>query len=157
MATPLNGYVRPACESDIPTLLTIFLTSFRLHPLFSYLHAPLQSNPALAVDTIFFWERRFKLFILDPAIELVVFIVPREAYEANKLNNYVANGHTDNEAEIGKSWEMLHWAEGEGVLLEDTKSEEVLVGFATWAVRKGNLGTDLQIPQKDNIETMQSK
>jgi hypothetical protein len=147
---PFN--IRPALESDIPTLLTIFLTSFRLHPLFTYLHFPLQANPSLASDTIFFWRRRLKLFILDPRVDLVVLVVPRNVVESQKVRE--VDEVTEVGEEIGKSWEMLRWAQTEGGLGDDKESEEVVVGFATWAVRKGLLDADPDVPTRSWIDAL---
>lgn len=137
---PPIGRLRQAQESDIPAIISIFLTSFRLHPLFSYLHSPLQENLSFAADTVFFWRRRLQLFILDPSIDLRVVVVPPEILHTEGLKE---RSHTDEDdetqREIRKSWEMLRWANGEGGLRGDNMStSDLVVGFATWTVRKGS-------------------
>jgi hypothetical protein len=55
-----------ATEADLPSKLSLFLTSFRRFSLFPVLYSPLSTKKDAAFDTIWVWRRRLLLDFLDP-------------------------------------------------------------------------------------------
>jgi hypothetical protein len=108
--------LRPAIESDVPAITSLFLTSFRQFPLFAYLLSPLNTNLDHAHDTIWYWRRRLIVGLLDPGTQIVV-------AEAEKGSLEVVEGR-------GEAWEQgmqtLEWVERNG-----------LSTTTIWRVRRG--------------------
>ncbi|CAF3444562.1 unnamed protein product [Fusarium graminearum] len=70
MSSPVR--IRRAEEADLDALTTLILTSFRQFQLFAYLYSSLQSSPASASDTLWYWRRRLHLEMLDPYTDVLV-------------------------------------------------------------------------------------
>jgi hypothetical protein len=125
--------IRPATESDLPTLLSLLLTSFRQFPLFALLYAPLDTDLSAANDTIFFWRRRLLLELLDPGASIAV-------AELADADGVPGRGRGRGERQMPdverESWRMLDWIGARGGLGQE--SAAVVVGFAIWNVRVGH-------------------
>jgi hypothetical protein len=123
--------VRPATESDIPSILSLLLTSFRRFPLFTELYHPIDKDISFAHDTLWFWRRRLLLGFLDPGCTILVAELP--ATESGRSRDELQGKEEE------RSWEMYDWLT-KTVGLSQTvsggkKEEKVVVGFAIWKTR----------------------
>lgn len=129
--------VRPATEADIPALLALLLTSFRQFSLFSILYSPLDTNPDLASDTIFFWRRRLLLDLLNPCVSIIVAELPSDT--SSTLTRPHAVDPSAKDDVQAQSWLMLDWASQHSLPQSSSEgsAKPTVVGFAIWKERGG--------------------
>jgi len=130
--------LRLATENDIPSIITLLLTSFRQFSLFDYLYSPLHQDLGNAKDTIFFWTRRVKLALTDPSSAVVVAELSKGEVDQPASQTTTASA---------PSLQMLHWIESNASELpgrsDGDKNAPPVVGFAIW--RWKNLGPEKHI------------
>ncbi|KAH8685514.1 acyl-CoA N-acyltransferase [Tricladium varicosporioides] len=120
--------VRAAKESDIPTILTLVLTSFSNFPFFTYIYSPLATNPDFAHDTVYYWRKRLLLGLLDPQTSIVVAEAPIEVL-----------GDVDEEGESFKKGKVAQdWSERNIPGVRGKGDASVVVGFAIWQFNQGS-------------------
>ena len=160
--------VRLALASDIPSILSLVLTSYRQFPLFHHIYSPLTHDISTAHDTVFFWRRRIFLYLLQPAVTVLVAEVAAAA--ALTAPKSAASGEVGCVDSVeGESWRMLEWVRREG--LEEREGEveaeverrkgkkgrKKVVGFAVWKDRVGCHEDASVLPKADWISSLRSK
>ncbi|CAG1962317.1 unnamed protein product [Fusarium graminearum] len=136
MSSPVR--IRRAEEADLDALTTLILTSFRQFQLFAYLYSPLQSSPASASDTLWYWRRRLHLEMLDPYTDVLVADIGVEDKSpdagddmgAKYLHEWVATRMDRKDPQIQKVDKLR--ISGRDASMGD----RLVVGFAIWNVRK---------------------
>lgn len=117
--------IRRSARQDIPSLVSLVLTSFRRFPLFDFLYTPLRSDINNARDTIFFWNLRLRKALLDPSAIIIVAEVPPE---------WLPNTPKDDPRTIDQdSWEVWDWLQSQGKPYSNGGfRENSIAGFALW-------------------------
>jgi hypothetical protein len=125
--------VRKAEEADIPAISSLVLTSFRQFPLFNFLYSPLYQNIDNAHDTVFFWNRRTLLDLLDPTANVIVAEAPKSLSIPS-----ACPADEDDPVEL-ESWRMSEWVAKNRRLSQDSRKSpgKVVVGFAIFKDRLG--------------------
>jgi hypothetical protein len=122
--------IRLALQSDIPAILSLFLTSFRQFPLFEYLFSPLNKNLDFAHDAVFHWRRRLIVGLLDPETSIII-------AEASAEQLQPVEGD-ESDAQYKQAVNTLKWTERHGLSTTSlTNGKNVIVGFAIWRIRRG--------------------
>ncbi|KAK3387332.1 hypothetical protein B0H63DRAFT_521390 [Podospora didyma] len=139
MPQALNINIRKAEKADLEALSTLVLTSFSQFSLFAYLYSPLQRDINVASETLWYWRRRLRLGMLDPASHVIV----AEATIDSEEDIPTADEDGD---EGGQSRRLLDWAmqktrerdpqfQLQTVDIGDRQTKTYIVGFAIWNVR----------------------
>jgi hypothetical protein len=117
--------LRQSARQDIPSLVSLVLTSFRQFPLFDFLYLPLRSDISNAHDTIFFWNLRLRKALLDPSAILIVAELPPER---------LPNTPEDDPRTIDRdSWKMWDWLQSQSKpCFNGGFIGNSIVGFALW-------------------------
>jgi hypothetical protein len=124
MATSIT--LREATTEDIPALLSMLLTSFRRFPLFDYLYAPIRTDQANALDTLYFWDKRLRKTLWDPLSTIIV-------AEIRDCNLPSAPLEIPTRQIDQDSWGMLRWIySSKPFPLSDSSSGTALFGFSIW-------------------------
>jgi hypothetical protein len=123
--------LRQSARQDIPSLVSLVLTSFRRFPLFDFLYTPLRSDINNAHDTIFFWNLRLRKAFLDPSAIIIVAEVPSE-----RLSSTLE----DDQRTIDQdSWEMWDWLQSQSKpCFNNGFRRNSIAGFALWRRVGGN-------------------
>jgi hypothetical protein len=123
--------LRQARNTDVSTITSLVLTSFRQFPLFDYLYSPLREDIDNAHGTLFFWSRRVRAAVYDAAAMVMVAEVPFDWITAH-------------EGECNKeSLEILEWTTKSARLSQAQESTRMtIVGFAIsrWKCAAGSGG-----------------
>jgi hypothetical protein len=128
-----NVVLRLATKKDVGAIIALLLTSFREFPLFDTLYSPLREHPDYAKDTVFFWGRRVKLALADP--NSVVLVTEMNYADAQSIINTSSKSKDEN----ALNCKMLNWCEREGLKQENSRSGNLVIGFAIWRLRDWNI------------------
>lgn len=140
--------VRAARETDIPTILTLILTSFSNFPFFTYIYSPLNTNPDFAYDTVYYWRKRLLLGLLDPETSIVVAEAPAE----------VLGGVDEEDESFKRGMVVQEWSEKNISGARGRDGAKIVVGFAIWQLNQGNAGSQVfKTREKTLYEKIRSK
>lgn len=91
---------------------------------------------------------------------MVVEVLRDELVAEELEENLDRDGDDETQGGFGKSWEMLRWIQRNGGLQEKGTQSHVIVGFATWTVRKGLKDPEpnnYNLPARSWLATFRSK